>query len=722
MEYYGKILCISAQDLTYDDRPVVGGRALTELADGSKAEMGVKVDWSHSRVLNGRRPQDVPLKILAPIVSAANYKNLLRRGQINVVRRGGGVGTYALVEVATLPLRFREAIKEKYGDMEQNVLKDWFGQHYRLDAKAREFYTRFRFGDGGTLPPEKINEYTVNASVLQAVVAVVSDTNIMRRAMHGPAVNWGEVVGVISFYQAETGHTLPKSAHRFRDTVKQFQADGYETLISKKFRNQNTRKVTMAITRLVLSLDCQPDGTRPFNTVVAEAYNQFVNGEITVADPVTGEIFDPRTFVDKKGNPMVLSSGTISNILNSAEHKALRAKYHDTQWTFNQTYRPHHLRHAPFFAMSKISADDRDLPWLLKDSERVHGYFIYDVLSGCVIGRAYARKKEPSLYVDCVRNMFQLLIREGWNMPGEIEVEHHLVELFKDSWMKAQVLFPLVRWCNPGNSQEKHAEHNNRDFRYGVEKRNVANAGRWYARLEANRTKEEKVYDETNAKWKHKVYTWDEVLAMNSRHIEEYNHELHPDQKRFKGMTRWDVLSMMQNPDLRPFEKWYLYRYIGEKTSTTIRRNMYCTVMYNQYVLPDPHVIRRLQPGNMKVDAYWLAESDGSIGEVYLWQGGEYLCTCKKADRYNTAKTEWEEADKAAYEEQSKYVSRFDKMMKDGKIQPVVIVRQEEKEAIEVAAADAKPCGEPQGTVADDEDFSEYMDAGRYAQMGVAGV
>ena len=96
MEYYGKILCISAQDLTYDDRPVwVGGKA----------------DYSHSRVLNGYAPFDLPKDVLAPIMSESNYKQLKARGQINVVRRGGGASTYALIEVATLPLRFRQAIK-----------------------------------------------------------------------------------------------------------------------------------------------------------------------------------------------------------------------------------------------------------------------------------------------------------------------------------------------------------------------------------------------------------------------------------------------------------------------------------------------------------------------------------------------------------------------------------------------------------------------------------
>jgi len=706
-------LCISAGDLTYDDRPVV---------------VNGKADYSRSRVLNGVAPFDLPKEILAPIMSEPNYKQLKKRGLLNVVRRGGGPGEYALVELATLPIRFKERIKEKYGDMEQNVLKDWFGQHYRMDAKAREFYTRFRFGDGGALPPEKINEYTVNASVLQAVVDVVSDTNIMRRAMHGPTVNWGEVVGVISFFQAETGHTLPKSAHRFRDTVKQFQTDGYEVLISKKFRNQNTRKVSYNIERLILSLDAQPE--RPYNTTVAEMYNMFIRGEITVADPETGEVFEPSQFVDKKGNPLVLSDATIANYLNTPKNKALRAKLHDTQWDFNNQYRPYHLRAHAVYALSKVSLDDRDLPRPMHNGQRVKAYYAYDVVSGAVVGRAYNRLKTRDLFVDCMRDMFRMLDRNGFYTPMELEVEHHLVESFSDGLMKAGVVFPMVRWCNPGNSREKRAEHFNRAKKYGTEKKLQVGIGRWYSKLEANRPKVDKVYDELNNTYKEKSYTYEELVADDIRAIEEYNHELHPNQKMYPGMTRWDVLCARQNPELRPWDKSYLYRYIGEKTSTTIRQNMYVTVQYEQYQLPDPKVIEKLEPRNLKVDAYWLPEDDpaakpqGTLKpkEVYLWQGDEFICVCKPVAKYNEATAEQTEADKAAYVEQAKYVSQFDKMMKDGKIQPVVVIRQEEKEAIEAAAAIAIPAAKPQGTLPDEEDFSEYMDADRYAAAGVASM
>ena len=741
MEYYGKILCISANDLTQDDRP--------ELVNG-------EADWSHSRMLGGVHPSMLPTATLAPIMSVSNYKQMKKRGQINVVRAGKGLGNYALVEVATLPQRFRDAIKEKYGELEVNVLREWFGQHYRMDSKAREYFSRYRFEDGGSLPAEKVNEYTVNASVLEAIVSVVGDANVMRKAMHGTTVNWTEIVSLISYYKAETGHTLPMSAHRFRDTLKEFKEKGYETLISKKFRNQNTRKVSYKTERLILSLDSLPE--RPYNTTVAEMYNMFVRGELVVADPETGEMFSPEDYVDKKGNPLVLSEATIANYLNTPKNKALRAKLHDTQWDFNNEYRPYHLRAHAVWALSKVSLDDRDLPRPMPNGNRVKAYYAYDVVSGCVVGKAYSRLKTRDLFIDCMRDMFRTLERNGMNTPMELEVEHHLVESYSDGLMKAGVVFPMVRWCNPGNSREKRAEHFNRAKKYGTEKQLQAGIGRWWSKLEANRPKVEKVYDEKNDTYKEKSYDYEELVADDLRSIEVYNHELHPNQKMYPGMTRWDVLVAKQNPDLRPWDRSYLLRYIGEKTSTTIRQNMYCTVNYEQWSLPSPEVIEKLEPRNMKVDAYWLADGEGNVTEVYLWQGDEFICVCKKVARYNEATAEQTEADKAAYLEQAKYVAKFDKMMNEGKIEKVVVMKKEEMEEIEAIEAEGcGPANESTGTGAeeepgsetawdgglaahergrdgclpsgmmcgdgdDEEDFSEYLDAGRWSEAGVASV
>lgn len=701
MEYYGKILCISYNDLTYDDRPVM---------------VNGKADYSRSRTLKGVHPSTLSEEELAPIMSIPNYKKLAAKEKINVVRSGRGLGGYVLVEIATMPLRFQERIKLKYGDMKEDVIRNWLGSHYHIDAKAREFYTRFRFDNGDTLPPEHIQEYTVNASVIEAVMRAMEDATFMRKAMKAGPANWGELAGAISYYQAEFGHTLPVSSNRFKKRVNDFKANGYESLISRKFMNQNRRKVTYDIERLLLSIDAQPE--QPFNTTVWEQYNLFVQGELELYDPETGEVLNPADFTDKDGNPLVLSPATVANYLNNPKNKALRGKLHMSQWDFNNAYRPYHLRSIGEYSLSKVSLDDRDLPRPMKDGNRVKAYYAYDVVSGAVVGYAYNRYKTTELFLDCMRNMFQTLDRNGMYIPAELEVEHHLVSDFADGLMQAGTVFPLIRWCNPGNSREKRAEHKNREKKYGVEKRTQVGIGRWYAKLEANRPKEEKVYDEKNNTYKVKTYSYEELVADDIRAIETFNAQPHPNQKRYPGMSRWDVLCAHQNPNLAPWDKAVLYRFIGQHTETTIRQNTYCTVMYNQYGLPSPEIIEKLEPRNYKVDAYYLPDADGTINEVYIYQNGRYIATCKPVARYNENTAEQTEYDKAAYTEQSKYVAQFDKMMKDGKIKRVGILAKEEAKLITEVQAEAVPLP----AQAEEEDYSAYMDISAFEHDAVAKI
>lgn len=701
MEYYGKILCISYNDLTYDDRPVM---------------VNGKADYSRSRTLKGVHPSTLSEEELAPIMSIPNYKKLAAKEKINVVRSGRGLGGYVLVEIATMPLRFQERIKLKYGDMKEDVIRNRLGSYYHIDAKAREFYTRFRFDNGDALPPEHIQEYTVNASVIEAVMRAMEDATFMRKAMKAGPVNWGELAGAISYYQAEFGHTLPVSSNRFKKRVNDFKANGYESLISRKFMNQNRRKVTYDIERLLLSIDAQPE--QPFNTTVWEQYNLFVQGELELYDPETGEVLNPADFTDKDGNPLVLSPATVANYLNNPKNKALRGKLHMSQWDFNNAYRPYHLRSIGEYSLSKVSLDDRDLPRPMKDGNRVKAYYAYDVVSGAVVGYAYNRYKTTELFLDCMRNMFQTLDRNGMYIPAELEVEHHLVSDFADGLMQAGTVFPLIRWCNPGNSREKRAEHKNREKKYGVEKRTQVGIGRWYAKLEANRPKEEKVYDEKNNTYKVKTYSYEELVADDIRAIETFNAQPHPNQKRYPGMSRWDVLCAHQNPNLAPWDKAVLYRFIGQHTETTIRQNTYCTVMYNQYGLPSPEIIEKLEPRNYKVDAYYLPDADGTINEVYIYQNGRYIATCKPVARYNENTAEQTEYDKAAYTEQSKYVAQFDKMMKDGKIKRVGILAKEEAKLITEVQAEAVPLP----AQAEEEDYSAYMDISAFEHDAVAKI
>lgn len=264
---------------------------------------------------------------LEAAMSRSCYDKLVCRGKIEIARRACR-GRYALVIFDSLPNKYKAAMKEIYPEGGMLQLQKWFRENFTLDAEARSYFAAFRFDNGSVLPPEKINEYTVNASVIRAVLRLMANTRALRRAQLGGRVQWDEMSAAVAYFKQEYGHTLPESTLRFRKKVAQFNREGYASLISGKFQNQNSRKVNYRTERLILSLDSLPE--RPFNTTVAEMYNQFVCGELDVYDPETGEMFCPDDFTDENGEPVALSETTVANYLNNPKNRVLRAKLHDT--------------------------------------------------------------------------------------------------------------------------------------------------------------------------------------------------------------------------------------------------------------------------------------------------------------------------------------------------------------------------------------------------------
>jgi hypothetical protein len=270
-----------------------------------------------------------------------------------------------------------------------------------------------------------------------------------------------------------------------------------------------------------------------------------------------------------------------------------------------------------------------------------------------------------------------MIEREGFGMPMEVEVENHLVSKFFDD---LAIMFPFVRICNPGNSQEKYAEPMNRAKKYGIEKKTQNGIGRWWSKHEAYTVDRDKVNDE----FVEKVYTYERLVADDIQACKDFNNQMHPNQKKYPGKTRWAVLTENMNPKLPDVSKVNVYKSIGEHTKTTINRNQYVTVQYAKYQI-ELAVLDRLLPNNYSVDAYYLPDLEGMISEVFLYQNGTYLCKAEKIIEYNRAKAEWIQKDKDGFIHQSSYVAQFDKLAKDGKhklASPVII----EKEMLQAAA------------------------------------
>ena len=184
-------------------------------------------------------------------------------------------------------------------------------------------------------------------------------------------------------------------------------------------------------------------------------------------------------------------------------------------------------------------------------------------------------------------------------------------------------------------------------------------------------------------------------MADDIRAIAEYNNQKHPNQKLYPGLTRWEVLCQNQNPDLSPVDKALLYRFIGEKTRTSIRRSMYCTVRGEKFRLPSPELLERLAPNDYEVQAYYLPNEAGEVSEVYIYQKETFVAQCTPVGAYNEATAEQTDEDRQNYVEQAKYVSEFDALMKREKIGTLSIlppdIPADDVETVETAAPAAAP-------------------------------
>ena len=210
MEFYGKIIAVTVQDLTRSD-------------DGEA------------------------------VMTQENYKKLVLRGRLNVLRQGKGLGSYALIEYRSLPQRFRERFEAKYGDPEIIMKQEEIALPH--DVAAQEFFRNHRLANGESIPEDKQEEYIINARVLNALRDSLNTQKAMRRACNNNTpIIWSNIFAQAEQLREVYNHTLPKSEARLRDKLRQYAKEGYECLVSGKFGNGNTLKITKEAGRQIIAL------------------------------------------------------------------------------------------------------------------------------------------------------------------------------------------------------------------------------------------------------------------------------------------------------------------------------------------------------------------------------------------------------------------------------------------------------------------------------------
>ncbi len=626
-------------------------------------------------------------ELVPKIMSPENFRWVKKRHKLNVIGRNGSEKE-CLIEFASLRRQDKEKVIEQFGDPRVYIQSLQWLDMLKMDVEAQRFYATYTYKNGQTADLRKQVLWVRSVQWLN-LIKVLMTNKASTKAVTGLGIVelWDNLAMVIKNDEVE--HDLPGSADRLKRVYREYVELGYKALVDEwRYGNDHNRKVTPKIEALVMSLYVK-QGYNAYMNEVCRQYRKFINGEEVVVHLETGEVFDPKDFYipnSKKSNsklqmlPYVLGESTVDYYLKKPGNEAIINSYRMNKLAFNSAHRPSVMRLAPMFALSKITMDDLDIPFKTPDGDRaVKSYQVFDVCSGAVIGVSFSRDKNVELIREALRDMFRLIIRNGWGVPWEIEFEKHLTSamtggvdedgvLYEDILTPGAV-FPATRMCLGGNAKEKRAEGFIRVKKYGQQKKRGGFQARFYARLLTNRL---------NAEQDKLRYSYEEIVANELADIAAHNAELHPKKDLYPGMTRWEVLMANQNPNLVKYQPQQVIQFIGYQTTTSIRAGV-ARVQYGDYRLPDINLIQQ-QHYNGEIVAYYLPDDDGQVNEVHLFEDGRYLCEAKRVERFQEALVEQTEQDIENRNAQFGYQSQFDKMIREGRGEMMPVGRAESVE------------------------------------------
>lgn len=193
-----------------------------------------------------------------PVISGVTLRQNIKRGNIRRAQRGGGEGSYALIIYSSLPEKYKIRFVERKGDPEQILKQQRMRDRVKTDDKARSFYEDYRYEMNGVetgLSDKLKAEYTLNASVLNALIYDLEDKTTSRKMLgNSLATLWENVAATSENLRDIYHHTLPENQARLREKIRRYKKEGYISLISGKVGNKSTVKIIPEMGRQLIAL------------------------------------------------------------------------------------------------------------------------------------------------------------------------------------------------------------------------------------------------------------------------------------------------------------------------------------------------------------------------------------------------------------------------------------------------------------------------------------
>lgn len=215
-------------------------------------------------------------ELVEGILTESHIKQLRYRGQLIQARRAC-LDTPALFEVDSLPHRYRVEVYRRFPDWEEQTASRPFVDEIVPDIAAERFFREeFTLPNGEHLPADKATELANSAAILNAFGALMERGNSQRLRLSKRKLPkgkfWSSAAAALPRISEHWPHALPESQRRLERKFRDYQAQGYAALVSKKWGNTNATAVDDDVKQALL-MQLIAHHNNLGNTAIARFYN-----------------------------------------------------------------------------------------------------------------------------------------------------------------------------------------------------------------------------------------------------------------------------------------------------------------------------------------------------------------------------------------------------------------------------------------------------------------
>lgn len=311
-----------------------------------------------------------------------------------------------LVQYEPLVQKYKDLLKDKYGDVYDYVAKEPIKAMVKQDLKAEQFYLEFTYGDNKQLSREHVEKYTRCANWLNMIVEATKDKRELKATL-GLKIDQF-YMHVMQLFVTEN-IDLPKSYKRLvadeNSALKKYLRDSYASLISPHFGNKKSAKVVDELSESVL-LELISHPNQYDAVIISQLYNTWAiqNGYATITDKTV------LIHKNKNLDEITMEREGIAAFKDKVSRKIKGSR--------------------PSAPMLLVEHDDNHLDLFFQDERskfnRPQAIVVMDSYNNYVLGYAYVfgpitTEVVLAAYVDAMYHIRALT--GGWYLPFEIKAD-----------------------------------------------------------------------------------------------------------------------------------------------------------------------------------------------------------------------------------------------------------------------------------------------------------